>query len=172
MAPTQAAYIPFDEESADPVDSTIPPEIVDYVTQEQWSKFCDFASRAVTSITLEYRIIFYTLAVLCLMSATLFIVIGGFWEAAALLLTGICLLSPLTKTIYTRPRLWSRMTKLCKDVSDKTLPGVILHFKKDKGHIVASEPGFSLKEEVENYFIDIWLVRRRRRSSLRRMEEP
>ena len=87
--------------------------------------------------------------------------LGGFLEGTILFITALVLASPLTRTIYTRPRLWYRMTELCKEVSDTILPGVIVQFKRDKGHILSSEPGFALKEEVENYYIDVWLVRPR-----------
>jgi len=157
---TQSAFVPFDEEQIKPIETTLPPELSAYVTEQQWQAFCDSAESVLASIRWEHRII---LSLGILLGATgvvlLALRISFILLGIIFILVGILIVSPLTKTLYVRPRLLHRMTKVCKETTESVFSGVIVQFKSDKGHILTAESVVTQTEEVHNYYIDIWLVR-------------
>ena len=165
----KSVYVPFDDEDLPPFAPGMPPQLNSYVTEQQWQTFSETSAAITKRIQQERRAMKYMgvsfgvlgvalLVVSNLSDASMPLVGNSLWSVlgCCLVLLGIFVATPLFYDCYFRPRLWKKMTALCQTTSDGA--GVMVQFKKDKGHILSSEPGFSQQVSTTNYYVDVWLV--------------
>ena len=53
---TKTDFVPFDEERKEPISSTIPPELTDYVSSAQWQVFSATTAETLASVRFEQRL--------------------------------------------------------------------------------------------------------------------
>jgi hypothetical protein len=160
----QSVYVPFDDEEDQPLDKTVPPELCNYISQEQWDGFRISTEKLVRLLHREYMIWRVMGILLCCVGVAVTIVsstsVGALLFLGVIaLVVGIFVVSPLFYKMYYLSRLWTRMTAHCKASQDTTFQGIALQFKKDKGEISAADAGISETIRTTNYYIDVWVFR-------------